>query len=200
MSVIGSSSMLDAVLVSVIQSAFINLSLYNHCAVTLSSFKAALRYRLMPNGSTQAPPGSPVAQAPAPKKSRFVSIVIISACMVLLIAFLLVTFWPTTNDCGTDRQCFLNQAIGCLQADYHAELNGTVIRYSTDKCIVIVKVEKVGAIEPKELRDALEGKSMRCDISQGIDDTFLDFPPPLDNCTGPLSDEIAAARLALMVG
>jgi hypothetical protein len=125
---------------------------------------------------------------------------IVAVCVIVLIILFIVFFWPANNDCGQDQQCFMTQAGNCMQASYQQTIQGgTAITYTTDNCMVNVKVTAVGAGEPAALRTALEGKTMTCDVSNGINETLLTFPPPLDSCTGPLADTLNNIKLALIV-
>lgn len=91
------------------------------------------------------------------------------------------------------KECFLEKANACEKATYQNSIAGVSVNYeSQDGCRIIKTVEKIPSIEPEEMKERFEGKSMVCVYYKG------DFSPMhietlaglIVNCEGPLKQEL----------
>ncbi len=129
-----------------------------------------------------------------------VKIGIFVACILVLVLLILV-FSP--KRCGTNEQCFNERAAVCkraavtitnLENNYYYEVRG---KKGAESCIVKVVLVKTNPNAAENLKRALEGKGMLCEIPR----TLLAVTPLAkieninDYCTGPLKEVLLEISL-----
>jgi len=106
-------------------------------------------------------------------KNKVIALVLISALAILLY---LVNI---PKDCGSDDSCF---------SKYQYEIVGK----KNDNCIIEVTLISLSANQPADMKQALEGKSMKCAITRETlkSKTLNEIEDLNDNCTGQLKEAL----------
>lgn len=127
---------------------------------------------------------------------------------VILVAVALIygsiSLIGTATDCGYDKQCFIQQANRCNKAIVRENLAGTIVKYTTNNCVLTKNMEQVAENEPEQVKLLFQGKSMTCPYSQNSFNPFLveSIITSLDTCSGDLKtvlNEISIVQYELGV-
>ena len=127
------------------------------------------------------------------------------ALVIILIAIAAIYFFSRPKDCGTDDNCFNSYAAGCSKAKVNTissqnNYNYEVLGKKRDNCIIEVTLTKVSDTQPADMKQALEGRSMKCAIPRStLETTPVNNIDSLnDYCTGPLKEAILQLTLDKM--
>jgi hypothetical protein len=117
--------------------------------------------------------------------------IILIVILALSLAAYLLFFSAAEKKCPT-AECFVTSADECESASFQQAQGGSIFEYSTKNCILTKTVIQLNETEPPEIKELLEGKSMRCEYEKGNFDTELvgTISIGIENCTGELKDNI----------
>ena len=105
---------------------------------------------------------------------------------------------PGVADCGFDKTCFLDFANDCIPAVMHQDEDGSLVRYETAGCSLIVSFERFAKNEPEEVINLLALKTMTCPYERdNFDISWTDsFIEPTEFCEGNMKNSLFALRIA----
>ena len=123
--------------------------------------------------------------------------------LIVIITIIILIFLLTIpKNCKTDEECFNLKASKCSKAKVTIEkeldiYNFEILGKKADNCIIEVTLIKVSETKELELKQALEGKSMRCTISQETlkEQSIKEIDNLNEYCTGQLKEAIIQLNL-----
>lgn len=127
---------------------------------------------------------------------------ILSALVIIALAAGIYFLFPVFSDlfvsCNT-ADCFIAKAENCESAKMEQNFDGSIFKLSVKNCVLTKTALKLNESEPQEIKDLLEGASMKCEYGEGNFNT--DWTGTLsigiENCSGDLKDAIDELILAL---
>ena len=121
-------------------------------------------------------------------RSMSTYLVIILTVIVLTAAILFIF---SSVGCMTEK-CFIDAANKCEPAKYKNTIKETTVSYTTDGCILIKKITKLGPEEPADIVTAFLGKNMTCRYQQNKFDTLYitSITGFINTCEGELKEEV----------
>ena len=121
-------------------------------------------------------------------RSMSTYLVIILTVIVLTAAILFIF---SSVGCMTEK-CFIDAANKCEPAKYKNTIKETTVSYTTDGCILIKKITKLGPEEPADIVTAFLGKNMTCRYQQNKFDTLYitSITGLINTCEGELKEEV----------
>ena len=113
------------------------------------------------------------------------------AILALSLAVYFLFFSAAEKKCPT-AECFIASADECESASFQSVHAGSLFEYKTKECMLTKTVIQLNETEPAEIKELLEGKSMKCEYEKGNFDTELvgTISIGIENCTGELKDSI----------
>lgn len=116
---------------------------------------------------------------------------VITILLILFFAIIGLIIWLFPAACATET-CFINHANACKAARYTNNIEGTVILYEVNNCILRKTIKELAPDEPSKIVEKFLGKSMLCTYAKN------DFNPlhvrtisgMVNTCQGPLKDAI----------
>ncbi len=116
---------------------------------------------------------------------------VITILLVLFFAVIGLIIWLFPAACATEA-CFIRHANACEAARYTNNIEGTVILYEVNNCILRKTIKELAPDEPQKIVDKFLGKNMLCTYAKN------DFNPlhvrtisgMVNTCQGPLKDAI----------
>lgn len=131
----------------------------------------------------------------ADKKKVIILIIII----FIFLGFVLLT---RAKNCDTDYNCFRNSESKCTLAKVKSENNDNLYEYKIvgrkgNNCIMEITLLSLSQTQPKDLRDALNGRSMKCAVPRDLlkDKTVKEIANINDYCTGTLKEALLQITL-----
>ncbi len=129
-------------------------------------------------------------------------IIIILVLIVILLSLIVST---KAKNCKTNDECFNKATAQCSLAKVITKTNDNLYNYeilgkNKDNCIIEVKLLNLSDSQPKDLKEALNDRSMKCSISREFlkTKTIKDIENINDHCTGPLKEAILEVTLEKM--
>ena len=127
------------------------------------------------------------------------------AIIILLVLFISVMIITTTKNCGSNDSCFDKSAKICSIAKVITRSNDNIYKYQvlgrkSNDCVIEVTLVKLSETQSKDLRDALDGRNMKCRIPREIlrEKSIKDLQNLNDYCTGDLKEAILEITLDKM--
>ncbi|MEK6948093.1 MAG: hypothetical protein AABX19_02520 [Nanoarchaeota archaeon] len=121
----------------------------------------------------------------------------VSVLVFLIILLAIIVIINTPKNCKNDYYCFNDHVLDCSKAKVITEKDGSTYYYEVlskkdDNCIVKVQLNKLSDTQSKDLKKALEGKSMLCSIpSSTLEVKDIKSIPNLnDYCSGQLKEAV----------
>jgi len=136
-----------------------------------------------------------------PKKSSVLKYVFIAVAAILIIALIYFAYpfviqqasavLSGSENCETS-ECFITAANSCKSATFEKEEAGSIFSYSASNCILTKTVKQLNEIEPQEIKDLLEGKSMTCAYTENTFNAnwINTFSVDIESCSGDLKDAL----------
>ncbi|MEM4263770.1 MAG: hypothetical protein QW666_02650 [Candidatus Woesearchaeota archaeon] len=117
--------------------------------------------------------------------------VIFGILLVLFFVSVGLIIWLLPRACATEA-CFIRYANACKAARYTNNIEGTVILYEVNNCVLRKTIKQLAPDEPPKIVEKFLGKSMLCTYAKN------DFNPlhvrtisgMVNTCQGPLKDAI----------
>lgn len=127
------------------------------------------------------------------------------AFLLVLAALILIVLLGTANNCKEDKECFDNSAARCARAMATLEKEGNILNYEIegkkdDSCLIDVKLIRLSEGQSVSMRQALEGRDMKCSIPLEIlqNKSIVEIENTNDYCTGPLKEATLEITLEKM--
>ena len=124
------------------------------------------------------------------------------AFAILIVVVLLMILWQTPKDCKDSEVCFNIRANVCKLAKVTAVSQGNTVKYEIrgDKpefCIIKVTMIQANNNLPENLKKALEGKGMLCEVPKIVlaEKPLSQLEELNDYCTGPLKETLLEISL-----
>lgn len=107
-------------------------------------------------------------------------------------------FKLTSEDCGYDKQCFIEQANNCAKTSVKEDIAGSTILYYARECKLKKKIDEFAEDEAEEVEAFLRGRTMECMYEQGnFDEELINgLLGGIEQCDGELKEAIYELRIA----
>lgn len=131
---------------------------------------------------------------------------VITIAVIAAIVFLIYFFGVIKPTCY-DKDCFNKKLSKCSPVKYTKLKNNNMYNYKVSRslltdCKLQITMERAAPGSELDIKEALEGKSMKCKVPKHlIKTTDLDeFENLIDYCTGPLKEGMYKLMLQRMYG
>lgn len=121
-------------------------------------------------------------------------VTIIIVLVIIIISTVIIT---SAKNCKSDDNCFNKATQKCSLAKVKTFNNDNLYNYKiigkkSDNCIIEVTLVSLSESQTKDLREALNERSMTCSIPKELfqNKTIKDIDNLNDYCTGPLKEAI----------
>jgi len=129
------------------------------------------------------------------------------AFAILIVLVLLIVLMQTPKNCRDNEECFNIRAKACKLASVTAVNQGNTFRYEirgqkSGSCIIRVTMLHANNGLPQNLKKALEGKGMLCELQKSVlaEKPLSQFNDLNDYCTGPLKEKMLEINLENLYG
>ena len=116
--------------------------------------------------------------------------------VIILLAIVAVFFFSKPKNCESNETCFNSAAAKCSRATLNTlnqdnSYNYEILGKKGDNCLVKVSLIQVSQTQPFDIKQALEGRDMKCSIPfEKLKVPIKEIENFNDYCTGPLKEAI----------
>lgn len=130
---------------------------------------------------------------------NWIILTIIVLAVAVFIIFITARIQP--GKCTT-YDCFVAAANECKEASFVNDVAGSLIYADAKDCVLTIRMDKLAADEPQEVKDLFEGTKMDCPYTKGSFNRDLQgdlFGDWIVECNGTLRDAVDELRTAMLV-